>query len=139
MDTSNMQDMMTQVSGAQQSVIQGGMPMNVSQHDSPSRSSLQYTATIYSQDMTAANQNSHQQMLSMHQNRQQQQNEQSTQAMMSDLNPFISGGMSMGGQQQVQQSSDQMMNSSADDDKEGWRRPDDKAKYSRLYSRPQLP
>lgn len=128
-----MQDMMTQVSGAQQSVIQGGMPMNVSQNDSQSRNPLQYTATIYSQDMTAANQNSHQQMLSMHQNR-QQQNEQSTQAMMSDLNPFISGGMSMGGQQQAQQSGDQMMNSSTDDDKEGY-----KAKYSRLYSRPQLP
>lgn len=136
MDTSNMQDMMTQVSGAQQSVIQGGMPMNVNQHDSPSRNSLQYTATIYSQDMTAGNQNSQQQqqqMLAMHQNR-QQQNEQSTQAMMSDLNPFISGGMGMGGQQQAQQSSDQMMNSSADDDKEGY-----KAKYSRLYSKPQLP
>lgn len=133
-----MQEMMSQVSGAQQSVIQGGMPMNVSQHDSTSRNSLQYTATIYSQDMTAANQNSHQQMLSMHQNR-QQQNEQSAQAMISDLNPFISGGMSMGGQQQAQQSSDQMMSSSNDDDKEGWRRPDDKAKYSRLYSRPQLP
>lgn len=129
MDTSNMQGMMTQVSGAQQSVIQGGMPMN--QHDSPSRNSLQYTATIYSQDMTAANQNSHQQMLSMHQNR-QQQNEQSAQAMMSDLNPFISGGMNMG-QQQAQQSGEQM-SSSTDDNKEGY-----KEKYSRLYSRPQLP
>lgn len=133
MDTSNMQDMMTQVQGAQQSVIQGGMPMNVNQHGSPSRNSLQYTATIYSQDMAAANQNSHQQMLSMQQNR-QQQNEQSAQAMTSDLNPFISGGMIMGGQQQAQQSNDQMMSSSTDDDKEGY-----KAKYSRLYSRPQLP
>lgn len=133
MDTSNMQDMMTQVSGAQQSVIQGTLPMNVNQHDSPSRNSLQYTATIYSQDMTAGNQNSQQQMLSMHQSR-QQQNEQSTQAMMSDMNPFISGGMGMGGQQQSQQSSDQMMNARADDDKEEY-----KEKYSRLYSRPQLP
>lgn len=132
MDTSNMQDIMTQVSGAQ-SVIQGGMPMSVSQHDSPSRNSLQYTATIYSQDMNAASQNNHQQMLSMHQNR-QQQNEQSAQAMMSDVNPFISGGIGMGGQQQAQHSGDLMMNSSTDDDKEGY-----KAKYSRLYSRPQLP
>lgn len=128
MDSSNIQNMMTtNVPNTQQSVIQG-----TAQQGSNSSNSLLYTATIYSQDMSAMNQNNQQQqMMSMHQNR-QQQNESSSQAMMSDLNPFISGGMS---QQQVQQAQEQMMVQQNDvDDKEGY-----KGKYSRGFIRTQLP
>ena len=120
MDTSNMQDMMTNTSSAaQQSVIQGTTPMNA------------YTATIYTQPMSNVTQNNQQQMLSMHQNR--QQNESSAQAMLSDLNPFISGGLVMN--QQTQQATDQMMSSPNDsDEKEAY-----KGKFNRGYLRTQLP
>lgn len=125
MDT-NMQGMMTANSSAQQSVIQDTAQMNVNQQCSPNSNSLLYTATIYTQDMSAVSQNNQQQMMAMHQNRQQQSEPQ---AMMSDLNPFISGGMQMS----QQQANDQMMSNDADD-KEGY-----KAKYSRGYLRTQLP
>jgi hypothetical protein len=92
-----MQSMMSaNPSTGHQSVIQGTSSMNVNQQVSPGSNQLLYTATIYTQDMSAAIQNNpqqHQQLMSMH-NR-QQQNENSAQAMMSDLNPFISGGMNM--------------------------------------------
>lgn len=130
MDSSNMQSMMTtSVPIVQQSVIQG-----TAQQGSNNSNSLLYTATIYSQDMSAMNQNNQQQqMMSMHQNR-QQQNEPSSQAMMSDLNPFISGGIGMS-QQQVQQAQEQMMAQQNDaDDKEGY-----KGKYPRGFLRTQLP
>lgn len=69
-------------------------------------------------------------MMSMHQNRLQQANE-ACQAMMSDVNPFMSGM----NQQQSQQASEQMMAEQAEsDDKEGY-----KGKYSRGLSRTQLP
>jgi hypothetical protein len=125
-----MQAMMTaNSSAAQQSVIQGTSPMNVNQQSSANPNALLYTATIYSQDMSQNNQQ--QQMMSMQQNR--QQTNDSAQAMMTDLNPFISGGMGMS-QQQAQQTSEQMMASQADDDdKEAY-----KGKFSRGYLR-QLP
>lgn len=131
MDTSNMQDMMNaNSSAAQQSVIQGTTPMSLNQ--SSGTNSLLYTATIFSQDMSAVAQNNQQQqqqqMMSMLQNRQQPN--ESAQAMMSDLNPFISGEMSMN----QQQSSEQMMSQAEADEKEAF-----KGKFSRGYSRPQLP
>lgn len=131
MDTSSMQDIMTvNSSNAQQSVIQGANPMR--QQAQPGTNSLLYTATIYSQDMSVASHNNQQQqMMSMQQNR-QQQNESSNQAMMSDLNPFISG--SLGIRQQQAQVSEQMMPQNDLEDKDGY-----KNKYSRGYSRPQLP
>ena len=90
-----------------------------------------YTATIYTQPMSNVTQNNQQQMLSMHQNR--QQNESSAQAMLSDLNPFISGGLVMN--QQTQQATDQMMSSPNDsDEKEAY-----KGKFNRGYLRTQLP
>lgn len=125
MDTSNMQEFSSNSSTAQQSVIHGTTPMSVNQQGS-GVNSLLYTATIYSQDMSQANQ----QMMAMRQ--QQQQNESSQQAMMSDMNPFISGEMSMG-QQQSQQSNDQM-GGDGEDDKESY-----KGKYSRGYLKTQLP
>lgn len=135
MDTSNMQDLMSNSSTAQQSVIQGTVPMRGNQQGQPGPNSLLYTATIYSQDMSVESlNNQQQQMMAMHQNRQQQQqNDSSNQAMMSDLNPFISGGLGMS-QQQAQQASEQMMPQNDSEDKEGY-----KGKYSRGYSRPQLP
>lgn len=125
MDTSNMQEFSANSSTAQQSVIHGTTPMSVNQQGS-GVNSLLYTATIYSQDMSQANQ----QMMAMRQ--QQQQNDSSQQAMMSDMNPFISGGMGMG-QQQSHQSNDQM-GGEGDDDKESY-----KGKYSREYLKTQLP
>lgn len=135
MDTSNMQDMMTANSSApQQSVIQGTSPMN--QHGPSNQNSLLYTATIYAQDMSAMSQNNNQQqqqMMSMHQNR--QQSNESSQAMMSDLNPFISGSIGMNQQQQqTQQSSEQMMSAQAEADSK-----DFKGKFSRGCLRNQLP
>lgn len=136
MDTSNMQDMMTANSSTpQQSVIQGTSPMN--QHGPSNQNSLLYTATIYAQDMSAMSQNNQQQnnqqqqqqMMSMHQNR--QQSNESSQAMMSDLNPFISGSIGMN---QQQQSPEQMMNAQADADSKDY-----KAKFSRGCLRNQLP
>lgn len=130
-----MQDMMTANSSTpQQSVIQGTSPMN--QHGPSNQNSLLYTATIYAQDMSAMSQNNQQQqqqqMMSMHQNR--QQSNESSQAMMSDLNPFISGSIGMNQQQQTQQSSEQMMNTQADADSKDY-----KAKFSRGCLRNQLP
>lgn len=87
-----MQDMMTATSSsAQQSVIQGTTPMNLNhqQQGPSSTNSLLYTATIYSQDMSHNNQHQ-QQMMAMQQNRQQSND---SQAMISDLNPFLSDGM----------------------------------------------
>lgn len=120
-----MQEFTSNSSTAQQSVIHGTTPMSGNQQGS-GVNSLLYTATIYSQDMSQANQ----QMMAMRQ--QQQQNESSQQAMMSDMNPFISGGMGMG-QQQSQQSNDQM-GGEGEDDKESY-----KGKYSRGYLKTQLP
>lgn len=135
MDSSGMQDMMSANSStSQQSVIQGTVPMRGNQQ--ADSNSLLYTATIYSQDMSAVSHNNQQQqqqqMMAMHQNR-QQQNESSNQAMMSDLNPFISGGLGMT-QQQVQQAAEQMMPQNDSEDKEAY-----KGKYLRGYSRAQLP
>lgn len=133
---SNMQDIMNaNSSNSQQSVIQGTVPMRVNQQGQPGSNSLLYTATIYSQDMSAVPQNNQQQqqqqMMAMHQNR-QQQNDSSNQAMMSDLNPFISGGLAMN--QHQSQQAEQMMQQNDSEDKEAY-----KGKYSRGYSRPQLP
>lgn len=126
MDSSNMQSMMaTNVMNTQQSAIQGNT------QGQSSTNPLLYTATIFSQDMSSVNQNNQQQMMSMHQNRQQQND---SQAMISDLNPFISGGIGMS-QQQVQQVQEQMLAEQNDaEDKEVF-----KGKYSRGFSRTQLP
>lgn len=134
MDTSNMQGFGSNSSTVQQSVIQGTTPMSVHQQGSSGTNTLLYSAANYTQDMSQNSQNNQQQMMAMSQNRQQQSNESSSQAMMSDLNPFISGGMTMN-QQQSQQANEQMISSSGDtDDKEAY-----KTKFSRGYSRPQLP
>lgn len=124
-----MQDLMTANSStSQQSVIQGTSSMN---QQGPSNSnSLLYTATIYTQDMSSMSQNNQQQqMMSMHQNHQQPN--ETSQAMMSDLNPFISGSMGMNQQQQTEQ----LMTSQADSDNKG----DYKGKFSRSFARNQLP
>lgn len=135
MDTSSMQDMITaNAPTSHQSVIQGAVPM--SQHGSSNTNSLLYTATIYTQDMSSMpqnNQQQQQQMMSMHQNR--QQSNESSQAMLTDLNPFISGSMGMNQQQQAQQSPEHMMNAQADADNTG----DYKGKFSRSCLRNQLP
>lgn len=132
MDQANMQDIMTSnSSNAQQSVIRGAMPMNVNQQGSPNQHTLQYTATIYTQDMSAMSQNNQQQMMSMQQNRQQPN--ESSQAMMSDMNPFISGGLAMNQQQQSQQSEQMIAAQAEADEKEAY-----KNKYSRNF-RSQLP
>ena len=126
MDTSNMQDMMTATSSnnhVQQSVIQNTGPMNLN-HQPTSTNSLLYTASIYSQDLSQQH-NQQQQMMSMHQNHQQQPNE-SSQAMMSDLNPFLSGG---GMNSQTQQPMEAQAES---DEKDG-------RKFSRGYLKAQLP
>lgn len=123
MDTQNMQDMMTATSStAQQSVIQGATPMNLNhqQQGSSSTNSLLYTATIYSQDMSQSNQQQ-QQMMSMQQNRQQSND---SQAMISDLNPFLSDGMNHHHQQSQNE---------AGDDKDAY-----KAKLSRGNYLPQI-
>lgn len=125
-----MQSMLgTNPSTGHQSVIQGTSSMNVNQQVSPGTNQLLYTATIYTQDMSNAAQSNQQQqqMMAMHEHNRQQQNESSGQALMSDLNPFISGGMNMN-----QQSMVQSVDSS---DKEAYKN----AKFNRGYMKAQLP
>lgn len=127
MDASNIQDMnmmSANSSAVPQSSAQGSTQMSTNQQGSSSANSLLYTGTIYTQDMSAIAQNNQQQMMQMHQNR--LQSNESSQAMMSDLNPFISGAMGMDQQQQAQQS--------AESEKEAY-----KGKCSRGYLRAQLP
>lgn len=104
--------------------------MNVNQQVSPGTNQLLYTATIYTQDMSNAAQNNQQQqqLMSMHELNRQHQNENSGQAMMSDLNPFISGGMNMNQQQQMPPPIDS-------NDKEAYKA----GKLNRGYLKAQLP
>jgi hypothetical protein len=115
--------------------------MNIDQQDLSSvGNSLLFTATIYTQDMSQAN-NAQQNLMSI-QNRQQQQNtNESSQILMSDLNPFMGGtGMDLATQQQTQQASsssssssgNSMMNS-VDEAKDSYR-----GKFSRSW-KAQLP
>ncbi|CRK93053.1 CLUMA_CG006597, isoform A [Clunio marinus] len=135
MDTSNMQDIMTtNSSNVQQSVIQGTSALNLNQHqNSANANPLLFTATIYSQDMSQSNQQQQQEIIQMQQNR-QQINESSSQRMITNLVPFISGDITMNVQAQ-QSTSEQMITQSVDvDEKEAF-----KGKYPRGYLRNQLP
>ena len=124
-----MQSMMTtNPSTGHQSVIQGTSSMNVNQQVIPGLNQLLYTATIYTQDMSTSTQNNQQQLMAMHEHNRLQQNANSTQAMVSDLNPFISGEMNMNQQQAMPPPSDS-------NDKEGYK----VGKLNRGYMKAQLP
>lgn len=106
-----MQEIMNSNHIGHQSVIQSNTSsMNVDHQGASSSSNpLLFTATIYTQDISQNN-NGQQSLMSM-QNRQQQSANESSQAMLTDLNPFISGtGVHINQQaQQSPSSSDQMM------------------------------
>jgi phage-related tail fiber protein len=87
-----MQDIMTaNSSSAQQSVIQtNSNTMNVDQQQN-SANALCFTATIYTQDVS---QNNNQQVIPMQQSR----TNNSSQSLMTDLNPFLNSGMNLGQQ-----------------------------------------
>lgn len=117
-------------SSTQQGVIQANTtPMNVDQsQDASGANSMLFTATIFTQDLSQNANNG----MSMQQAR--QSIAPTSQAMMSDLNPFLSGGMDLAHQQS---SNDRMMAppSSEADDKDTY-----KGKFSRMSQwKAQLP
>lgn len=130
-DTSTMQDMM---SPAQQGVIHNNNrnPMNLNQPQNASNAnSLLFTATIFTQDLSQNANN--QQGMSMQNRQTTTTNDTASQAMMNDLNPFLSGTIEI-----AQPSNEQMMASASPtelDDKDMY-----KGKFSRISQfKAQLP
>lgn len=130
-----MQDIMSANQQAQQSVLQSNStPMNVDQQQNDQVSNnnqLLFTATIFAApNMSQATE---QQVMAMQQNR---TNDSNSQALMSDLNPFLTGSIDI--TQQVQQASsvEQLLSpSSENDDKDTY-----KGKFSRMSQwKAQLP
>lgn len=127
-----MQDVISANSSAQQNV--NSTPMNIDQRQNDrvtNNNSLLFTATIFAApNMSQA---SDQQVMAMQQNR--QTNDSNSQALISDLNPFLTGSIDITHQVQSPTVEQLLTNSNEDDGKDNY-----KGKFSRVVQwKAQLP